>query len=121
MMTEAMNGKDLANSVAKAAVMLLGVMTYVIVLHMRRYDVGTLLVRLRRLKLHDPDFGWLVAVLALSVVYALGVLAALRRNRKIIEGRRTGSPSVAICLLIAITSVLAINAVLDTYGWRVQL
>jgi hypothetical protein len=116
MMTEAMNGKDLANRVAKAAVMLLGVMTYVIVLHMRRYDVGTLLVRLRRLKLHDPDFGWLVAVLALSVVYALGVLATLRGS-----WTRPQSWSLVTCLLMAITSVLAINAVLDAYGWRVQL
>ena len=118
-----MDWKTTGNRLANTAIIFFGVMSYAFVLFTRRYDVITLVVRLRRLKLNDPDIGWLAAGLALSLCYGLGIAISLRSGRGFIEGRlRGGGVSMLVAgLLIAIASILALNRVLDTYGWNVQL
>ena len=96
---------------------------YACILFARRYDVITMFVRLRKLRLADPDL-WCIAVLIfVSAAYWLGLSLIMGNGRALLNGARRWRPALALAagVFLVLGGARALYAILDDYGWRVQL
>ena len=117
-----MDLRQLTALALKASAILGGFVPLAVVLFMRRYDVFTMVTRLRRLRLHDPDVLWVLLVFGLVIGHAVSLRSAWKGARRVVTGRDAGALwTVLQSLLIALALLFGLNAVLDAYGWRVQL
>ena len=118
----AMDLRKLLAPVLKAAVILGGVLPFAAVIYLRRYDAITMLVRLRRLRLADPDGLWIILVLGLAITYVASLRSAWQAARHAVGGGSEGGALKLVYGALSSAALLfALNAVLDAYGWKVQI